>query len=156
MGLLDQELLLMNSQIGQNIGTSNWTIITQERINKFAKITEDPQFIHIDPDRAEKNGPFGKTIAHGFLILSLASKFAIDIFPEGSSGIVRINYGFNKIRFIHPVFVKSLVRGTFYLNTVKKKGEFGLLQTYELTIEIKDSEKPALVAEWLTLTQFNN
>ena len=63
MGLLDQEILLLNSQIGQKIGSSNWTIITQERINKFAKITEDPQFIHIDPDRAEKHGPFGKTIA---------------------------------------------------------------------------------------------
>ena len=74
---------------------------------------------------------------------------------QTSLEIIRINYGFNKIRFIHPVFVNSLVRGTFTLKTIEKKNERGLLQTFELIIEIKETEKPALVGEWLMLTQFN-
>ena len=155
MELLKQELLLQQSQIGHKIGSSEWASIDQKRINAFAKITEDPQFIHIDPDKAKGQSPFGKTIAHGFLILSLASKFAIEVLPKTSLEIIRINYGFNKIRFIHPVFVNSLVRGTFTLNTIEKKNERGLLQTFELIIEIKETEKPALVGEWLMLTQFN-
>ena len=155
MELLTQELLLQQSQIGHKIGSSEWASIDQKRINAFAKITEDPQFIHIDPDKAKRQSPFGKTIAHGFLILSLASKFAIEVLPKTSLEIIRINYGFNKIRFIHPVFVNSLVRGTFTLNTIEKKNERGLLQNFELTIEIKETEKPALIGEWLMLTQFN-
>ena len=155
MELLKQELLLQQSQIGHKIGSSEWASIDQKRINAFAKITEDPQFIHIDPDKAKRQSPFGKTIAHGFLILSLASRFAIEVLPKTSLKIIRINYGFNKIRFIHPVFVNSLVRGTFRLNTIEKKNERGLLQNFELIIEIKETEKPALVGEWLMLTQFN-
>ena len=155
MNSIKQEYAFQKSQIGQKIGSSEWITVEQERINKFAEITEDPQFIHIDPDRAKQLSPFGRTIAHGFLVLSLASKFAIEVLPKTSSRIVRINYGFNKVRFIHPVFVDSLVKGTFTLNSVEKKDSFSLLKNFELKIEIKDTEKPALVAEWLILTQFS-
>ncbi|PQM55617.1 MAG: nodulation protein NodN [Rhodobacteraceae bacterium] len=155
MNSVEQEYTFQKSQMGKKIGCSEWITVAQERINKFAEITEDPQFIHIDPERAKQLSPFGKTIAHGFLVLSLASKFAIEVLPKTSSRIVRINYGFNKVRFIHPVFVDSLVRGTFTLNGVEKKDSFSLLKNFELKIEIKDTEKPALVAEWLILTQFS-
>ena len=155
MNSIEQEYAFQKSHIGQKIGSSEWITVEQERINKFAEITEDPQFIHIDPDRAKQLSPFGRTIAHGFLVLSLASKFAIEVLPKTSSRIVRINYGFNKVRFIHPVFVDSLVKGTFTLNSVEKKDSFSLLKNFELKIEIKDTEKPALVAEWLILTQFS-
>ena len=155
MSSIAQEYAFQKTQIGQKIGSSGWITVAQERINEFAEITEDPQFIHIDPDRAKQLSPFGKTIAHGFLVLSLASKFAIQVLPETSSKIVRINYGFNKIRFVHPVFVNSRVRGTFTLNSIEKKNSFSLLKNFELNIEIKDTKKPALIAEWLIMTQFS-
>ncbi len=155
MNSLQKEYTILKKQIGQTVGSSGWVSISQERINEFAKVTEDHQFIHLDPEKAKQLSPFGNTIAHGFLVLSFASKFAIEVLPETSLKTIRINYGFNKVRFIHPVFVNSSIRGTFVLNHFEEKGRNGLLQNFELTIEIMDSDKPALVAEWLTLTKSN-
>ena len=155
MTSLEKEYSILKNQVGQTVGSSEWVTIDQERINEFAKVTEDDQFIHLDQGQAKQFSPFGKTIAHGFLILSFASKFAIDVLPETSSKAVRINYGFNKVRFLHPVFVGGSIRGTFSLNRLEKKEPNSLLQIFELTIAIKDTRKPALVSEWLILTQFN-
>ena len=155
MNSLEKESLLLKDQIGKEVGSSKWVTIDQKRINEFATITEDHQFIHIDPERAKQLSPYDKTIAHGFLILSFASKFAIDVLPEASSKAVRINYGFNKVRFLHPVFVGASIRGTFFLNRFEKKEPNSLLQVFELNIEIRDTKKPALVSEWLILTQYN-
>lgn len=136
--------------IGTEIGVSDWIRVDQERINQFADVTEDHQYIHIDPERA-KDSPFGTTIAHGFLTLSLLSKFS-----EGPGIAIEgvhtgINYGFDKMRFLAPVPAGSKVRGKFVLGNVleKKPGQF--LITYNVTVEIEGSETPALVAEWMAM-----
>ncbi len=153
---LEKESLILKDQIGKRVGSSKWVTIDQERINQFAKVTEDYQFIHLDQEQAKKFSPFGKTIAHGFLVLSLVSKFAMEVLPRTSLKAIRINYGFNKVRFIHPVFVDNSIRGIFTLNSFEKKELDSLLQKFELTVEIRDTKKPALVAEWIIMTQFNH
>lgn len=136
--------------VGTEIGTSEWITVAQDRINQFADVTEDHQFIHINEDMA-KMTPFGGTIAHGFLTLSLLSKFS------ESSGLViegvkmGVNYGFERVRFLAPVPSGSKVRGRFSLkNAVEKKPGQHLL-TYEVTVDIEGHEKPALIADWLAM-----
>ena len=136
--------------IGTEIGLSDWIAVDQDRINVFADVTEDHQFIHIDPDKA-KDSPFGGTIAHGFLTLSLLSKFS-----EGSGlkieGVkMGVNYGFEKVRFLAPVPSGSNVRGRFVLKDAIEKKPGQHLLTYEVTVEIEGGDKPALVADWLAL-----
>ena len=146
----------LKSKEGQELGCSGWILIDQPMIDSFAKVTQDDQFIHVDPSRAETETKFGGTIAHGFLVLSLASKFASDVFPLKSEKMVRINYGFDKVRFISPVKVDSEVRGRFFLNSVEINRINELRQIYDLSIEIKGAEKPAIVAEWIALEIFEN
>ena len=136
--------------IGTEIGTSDWLVVDQDRINVFADVTEDHQFIHINEEQAKKT-PFGGTIAHGFLTLSLLSKFS-----EGSGLVIEgvqmgVNYGFEKVRFLAPVPSGSKVRGKFVLkNAIEKKPGQHLL-TYEVTVEIEGEDKPALIADWLAM-----
>lgn len=134
--------------IGTEIGVSDWIKVDQDRINQFADVTEDHQFIHIN-EKAAKMTPFGGTIAHGFLTLSLLSKFS-----EGAGLTIEgvkmgVNYGFEKVRFLAPVPSGSNVRGKFSLKDAveKKPGQF--LLTYEVTVEIEGGDKPALIADWL-------
>tara|TARA_B100000700_G_C14792962_1_gene736813 strand:+ start:299 stop:772 length:474 start_codon:yes stop_codon:yes gene_type:complete len=141
----------LKSKEGKELGVSHWIHIDQPMIDSFAKVTQDVQFIHVNPSRAEAETKFGGTIAHGFLVLSLASKFATEVFPIESEKTVRINYGFNKVRFISPVRVGSEVRGRFFLNSVEINRINELRQIYDLSIEIKGAEKPAIVAEWIVL-----
>lgn len=136
--------------VGTVIGVSDWVTVDQDRINQFADVTEDHQFIHINEDMA-KMTPFGGTIAHGFLTLSLLSKFS-----EGAGLVIEgvkmgVNYGFEKVRFLAPVPSGSKVRGKFTLKAVveKKPGQF--LLTYEVSVEIDGQEKPALIADWLAM-----
>ena len=154
MNFLNEEFLKYQKKIGQEFGPTDWIQITQNKIDEFAHLTQDPQFIHIDPIKAKQNSPFGKTIAHGFLVLSFASKFALDVFPEIKKNEIRINYGFNKVRFLCPVEVDSNIRGNFILKNTEKKNEFSLINTYELSIKIKTKEKPAIVSEWIILNQY--
>jgi len=134
--------------IGQDNGTTDWILVDQERINRFADVTEDHQWIHVDTDKA-KQGPFGTTIAHGFLILSLvpvfsyAGKYAI----EGAQMVV--NYGLNKVRFINPVPVGSRVRSKMVISAVEEKKPGQILVTNTHTLEIEGQAKPACVAEAL-------
>ena len=155
MNYLNEEYLKYQKKIGKKLSPTNWMQITQKEINEFAELTQDPQFIHTDPIEAKLYSPFGKTIAHGFLVLSFASKFALDILPPIKKKEVRINYGFNKVRFIHPVLVDSKIRGILTLRNIEKKNEFSIINNYELNIEIQNVQKPAIVAEWIILNQFS-
>lgn len=138
----------LSEMVGQEIGVSDWVMIDQERINVFADNTEDHQFIHINPEMAAKT-PFGGTIAHGFLTLSLLAKFSeqAGIVLEGVQ--MGVNYGFEKVRFLAPVPSGSNVRGRFVLKSFEEKKSGQFLLTYSVTVEIEGGEKPALIADWL-------
>lgn len=140
------------AQAGSLTATSPWINITQERIDQFADATEDHQYIHVDVDRAKAETPFGGTIAHGFLSLSLLSKMIMDSVPRADEAVMGINYGFEKIRFLMPVPAGSRLRGHFKLMeiTERKPGEY--LSLYEVSVEIEGTEKPALVASWLGMS----
>ncbi|QER40232.1 MaoC family dehydratase [Acinetobacter suaedae] len=135
---------------GSIVGVSDWITIDQASINAFADVTKDWQYIHVDEDAARQS-PFGGTIAHGFLTLSLLSAMAADAMPPIKDLVASINYGMNSVRFINPVRSGKRVRGHFSLKSIVEKA-FGRYQmTLEVTIEIEDETKPALVAEWLSL-----
>ena len=138
----------LQSLIGQEVGVSRWIEIDQARIDAFAKITEDEQFIHVDPEAA-KATPFGGTIAHGFLTLSLASAMSYDAVKPLEGVVMGVNYGFDKLRFLAPVPAGSKVRGRFKLLSAEDKGGGRWLLKHELTVEIEGGDKPALIAEWL-------
>jgi len=142
--------------VGTEVGVSNWITVDQEMIDTFAKTTHDEQWIHVDPERAAAETPFGGTIAHGFLTLSLASRFAYDCFSLMPGQVMGINYGMNKLRFLMPVRAGSKLRGRFTLVDVKARSATDLLRTNTLTIEIDVEETPALVAEWLGLAVFKD
>ena len=156
MNYLNKKYLHYQKKIGQKLNPSNWIQITQKKIDEFAQLTQDAQFIHTDPIKAKLHSPFEKTIAHGFLVLSFASKFALEVLPHLKKREIRINYGFNKIRFIHPVLVDSKIRGIFILKNIEMKNNLSLISTYELTIEIQNNQKPAIVSDWIILNQFSD
>ena len=144
----------LNDYIGKEIGHSDWFLVDQERINQFADVTIDHQFIHIDEEKSKK-GPFGSTIAHGFLTLSLLTHLTdtCRLIPEGT--VMGINYGFDKVRFINPVKVNSRIRATVKpLSAVERNPSQWLLKS-EVNVEIENEEKPALVSEWLSLVFIN-
>lgn len=131
-----------------------WVQIDQPRINAFADVTDDHQFIHLDAERAKAETPFGGTIAHGFLTLSMASRFAYEVLGEIEGQTASINYGFDRIRFLAPVPSGARIRGCFTLEAATPKGDHALLLDHALTMEIEGSDTPALAARWLTLHQF--
>ena len=149
---------LFQADVGNDEGTGEWFDVTQDQINQFADITHDHQFIHVDPERAAAT-PFGTTIAHGFLTLSMlthlangASSAAPD--PARYEGVLMgINYGFNRVRFVNPVTVGSRIRARAVTTNVELKGD-SIEVARNFTIEIEGQEKPALVAEWVTRTVY--
>ena len=138
----------LQSLIGQEVGVSRWITVDQARIDAFARVTGDEQFIHVDPERA-KATPFGGTIAHGFLTLSLASAMSYDAVAPLDGVAMGVNYGFDKLRFLAPVPAGSRVRGRFRLLSAEDKGCGRWLLKHALTVEIEGADKPALIAEWL-------
>jgi acyl dehydratase len=135
---------------GKDIGTSEWMLIDQDRVNKFAEATGDFQFIHVDPERA-KMTPFGGPIAHGFLSLSLLPVLTAQADLPRLDGVkMGVNYGGNKTRFIAPVKVGKRVRGHFKMLDIEEKRPGQFQQTMEFTLEIEGEDKPALMAEWIT------
>ena len=140
----------IRSRIGEEVGASGWIAIDQARIDAFAEATEDRQFIHVDP-AAAADGPFGGTIAHGFLLLSLLPRMGAEamLIPEGMK--VGINYGLDRARFLAPVRSGRRVRGRFSLDSVEEKAPGQWLLRHNVSVEIEDEEKPALAALWLTL-----
>jgi acyl dehydratase len=149
----EQAYELFQAALGQPEGSGDWIEITQERINAFADVTEDHQFIHVDPEQSAKLSPWGVTIAHGFLTLSLLTHLSGSI-PQPTerlNGILMgVNYGFDKVRFISPVKVGSRIRATSVLSAVDQKDANTLQVTRTMTIEIDGEDKPACVAEWVT------
>ena len=137
----------MTDKVGQDIGTSDWIMVDQARIDAFADTTEDHQFIHVNPELA-KATPFGGTIAHGFLTLSLLSKM-METAVEKPEVMMSVNYGFNKLRFLTPVKSGQRIRGHFKLLELVEKRPGQWLQKVEATVEIEGEAKPALIAEWL-------
>ena len=140
----------IKSHIGKDLGVSDWVLIDQDRINAFADCTGDHQWIHVNPALA-KDGLFGTTIVHGYLLLSLlvAMSDRINVVPAGSKMVV--NYGLNKVRFVTPVKVGSRIRNHAVLKQVEDKGSGRILVTIGNTVEIENEEKPALVAETLSM-----
>ena len=140
-------------RVGQKIGTSRWFVLDQSRIDLFADVTEDHQFIHIDPDLASKT-PFGMTIAHGFLTLSMLSAMSYDSIPGIEGVTMGVNYGFNKIRFVTPVTSGSRVRAHFTLTSSDIKKASEITNFFDVSVEIEGNDRPALVAEWISRQYF--
>ena len=140
----------IKGRLGSEIGVSDWIVIDQEKIDRFAEVTGDSQFIHVDPDAAART-PFGGTVAHGFLTLSLLSQMAagVMVMPPGVKMVV--NYGFEKVRFIAPVRSGRRVRGRFVLAGTEEKRPGQWQFVHQVTVEIESEEKPALTAEWIGL-----
>ena len=149
---------LYKADIGTDEATGEWFQVTQEQINQFADVTHDHQFIHVDPERA-KATPFGGTIAHGFLTLSLLVKLSAGATsgtpdPKKFEGVLMgVNYGFDKIRFVNPVKTGSRIRARGVTKDVQLKGN-AIDVTRSFTVEIEGEEKPALVADWITRTVY--
>ncbi|WP_420961181.1 MaoC family dehydratase [Brucella sp. IR073] len=141
----------LREAVGTEIGCSEWRVVTQEMIDKFADATDDHQFIHVDPERAAKETPFGGTIAHGFLTLSLLSTLAFEALPMIKGATMGINYGFDKVRFMAPVKSGARVRARFKLADADIRPSGRVVNHYEVTLEVENSLKPALTATWLTI-----
>lgn len=156
MSALQAALKETEAKIGTEVGVSNWITVDQPMIDQFAETTQDTQWIHIDPERAAVETPFGGAIAHGFLTLSLASRFAYDCFAMMPGQVMGINYGMNKLRFLMPVRAGARLRGRFTLQKVTARSATDLLRENLLTIEIEGEKTPALVAEWLGLAIFKD
>jgi len=138
----------IRARVGAEIGTSGWIEIDQARIDAFAEVTEDHQFIHVDPEAAAAT-PFGGTVAHGFLTLSLLSRMAADVMLRPETMKMGVNYGFERVRFMAPVRSGKRVRGRFVLSSFdeKRPGQYQFL--HQVTVEIEGESKPALVADWI-------
>jgi acyl dehydratase len=140
----------ISAKVGSEVGVSDWITIDQARIDAFADVTEDPQFIHVDPEAAART-PFGGTIAHGFPTLSLLSRMAADAMPRPEGVKMGVNYGFERVRFMAPVRSGKRVRGRFRLVRFEEKRPGQWQFVHEVTVEIEGEDKPALVAEWIGL-----
>ena len=143
----------LETYVGKVLGISEYHKVTQDQINKFADATHDHQWIHVDPERAKTESPFGATIAHGYLTLSLLPylQASIDGFlmPKGMK--MAMNYGFDKLRFMAPVKEGKRVRAVATLLDAKEKRDGQWLLTFSFTVEIEGEDKPALIAEWLLM-----
>ena len=151
----DISLVEIMKRVGTEIGVSDWITVDQTMIDTFAEATLDYQFIHVDPERAKAETPYGGTIAHGFLTLSLLSAMNYSGLPKIREQTMGINYGFDKIRFVSPVKSGTRVRGHFVLAETRLRGANMLMLTYEVSVEIEDKRKPALTATWITISQFD-
>jgi acyl dehydratase len=140
----------LDALVGNALGTSEWLEIDQQRVNAFADVTLDHQFVHVDPERARAT-PFGGTIAHGLLTLSLIVHLCIGFVPRLANTTLLVNYGFDKVRFAAPVKVGSRIRASGRLTSVTERSAGQVLMKIAVTVEIENQGKPALLAEWLSL-----
>jgi acyl dehydratase len=146
--LVVETLLSLKEFVGREIGVTDWLLMKQERIDRFAETTEDRQWIHIDRDRAQKESPYGTTIAHGFLTLSLLSYFMKQVIQFRNGVRTAINYGLNRVRFPSPVPVGSKIRARVGLLRTKQFPD-ALEATFSVAVEAENSDKPCCVAEWV-------
>lgn len=144
----------LRAEVGILGGTSPWVVITQAQIDAFADLTQDRQFIHIDPVRAAAT-PFGGTVAHGFLTLSMLSHLLLSADLPLPSARESVNYGFDRVRFLAPVPAGARIRGVFVLTGVEDRGGGRMLLRFDATVEIDGSAKPALRADWLAMMRMD-
>ena len=142
------------AMVGKEVGVSSWHLIDQSRINVYADVIEDHQFIHVDPERAKKETAFGNTVAHGFLTMSLMSIMSYEVMPVIEGTTMGVNYGFDRLRFLSPVRAGSRVRGRFTLTEARLRKPTELLSRTSVSVEIEGEVKPALAADWLGLIYF--
>jgi acyl dehydratase len=140
----------LETQVGQQLGVSDWFLIDQARVNDFADVTLDHQFVHVDLEKAKKT-PFGGTIAHGFLTLSLLVHLCLPFIPNLANRKLLVNYGFDKVRFSAPVKVGKRIRAVGTLGDVSERKPGNVIIRVDVSVEIEGEDKPALVAEWLSL-----
>jgi acyl dehydratase len=134
--------------VGRKIGTTEWFTVAPDRIQQFAEITEDRQWIHVDPERAQRDSPYGTTIAHGFFTLALLSHFLRQAIQIGSGVRMSVNYGLNRVRFPSPVPAGSRIRAHFTLQALKDIAD-GMEATFSVVIDSENSKKPCCAAEWV-------
>ncbi len=140
--------------VGHEVGVSSWHLVDQNRINVYADVIEDHQFIHVDPERAKRETAFGNTVAHGFLTMSLMSIMSYEVMPVIEGTTMGVNYGFDKLRFLSPVRAGSRVRGRFTLTEAILRRPTELMSKTNVSVEIEGETKPALVADWIGLIYF--
>jgi acyl dehydratase len=140
--------------VGHEVGVSNWHLVDQKRIDSYADVIEDHQFIHVDPERAERETSFGTTVAHGFLTMSLLSIMSYEVLPPIEGATMGVNYGFDRLRFVSPVRSGSRVRGRFTLTEATLRKPTEMLSRTRVSVEIEGEEKLALVADWIGLIYF--
>lgn len=138
--------------LGREIGVSSWLPMHQQRITDFGQNTGDPDRMHIDPAWAAANSPFGKTIAFGFLTVSMLTAMANQIIQRPSDEVSTLNYGFDRLRLLSPVLVDSRIRGRFVLKGLSLRSPTQYRSVYGVTVEVEGQAKPALVADWLSVT----
>ncbi|MBA2466806.1 MAG: MaoC family dehydratase [Sphingomonas sp.] len=143
----------IRQRVGSEVGVSSWLTVDQARIDAFADTTEDRQFIHVDPAAAAQT-PFGGTVAHGFLSLSMLSRMGAEAMLLPESMTMAVNYGLDRVRFIAPVPSGKRIRGRFVLDSLEEKAPGQLLVRHDVTVEIEGVDKPALTAQWLGLLFF--
>lgn len=143
----------MQAAVGTEIGVSDWRLVSQEMIDKFADATDDHQFIHVNPARAAAETQFGGTIAHGFLTLSLLSTMAYEALPPLIGTELSVNQGFENVRFQAPVKTGSRIRAHFNIARVHARPSGWVEIGYDVSMEIEDQKRPALTLHWLTLTR---
>jgi len=143
-----EDVQALKEFVGREIGVTGWLSLTQKRIEQFAEATEDRQWIHLDRERASKESPYGATVAHGFLTLSLVSYFVKEAIQIRGGVRMAVNYGLDRVRFPAPVRSDSKIRARIALLTLKELSD-AVEVTYGVTIENEDSDKPCCVAEWV-------
>lgn len=144
-------LATVKAGVGHEL-VSPWRVVTQKMIDQFADATDDHQFLHCDPERAARETPFGGTIAHGFLTLSLLSAMTFETVPAIEGSTMGVNNGFETLRFVAPVKTGSRIRTRFVLAAVKARPSGWIEIAHDITVEIEDAPKPAMTARWLTLS----
>ncbi|GHD13215.1 MaoC family dehydratase [Tianweitania populi] len=151
--MASKRISLANAQalVGKEVGLAEWREVSQTMIDQFADATDDHQFIHTDPTRAAAEGPYGGTIAHGFLTLSLLSAMTYEAVPALEGMVAGVNFGFDKVRFMSPVKTGQRIRARFILDKLRERPSGIVEINYAVTIELEGSIKPALTAYWLTL-----
>ena len=149
----DEILTVSQAQerVGQQVGLSSWRVVSKKMIDQFADATDDHQFVHVDPERAARETPFGGTIAHGFLSLSLLSAMTFETIPQVEGVGFGVNFGFDRIRFLSPVRSGARIRARYVLARFKPRPSGIIEANYDVTVEIENSIRPALTALWLTL-----
>ena len=149
--MIEMTMSNMKDHVGSELGVSDWMVVEQGRINEFAECTGDRQWIHVDVDRARRESPFGGPVAHGYLTLSLIGPLSLEVGVVPSDAAAGFNYGLDKVRFMAPVPAGGRVRLRVVLDTVEERKDGQLLVKTKNTIEIENSDKPALIAEALAL-----